>query len=615
MASCGCQSRISALGLDDGTAGYSRQRNGFLLHSVLLIILLFCAPCQPVNNTTRSNITFDDSSDAGTTEAPISSSLSPSSSTSSSPSSPASGHISNTNQLHPKSDQRGKVTKGADELVLSPLPRNSTRRSTKVIIDTKQGRMGGIAVSEDGQVTTSFLGVPYAAPPVGDLRFKPPEKHSWKQEKGWSFRTIWNATKVKPACPRDPIAWRYPITLDNLYGDMVSKVETSEDCLYLNVFVPRNLSNLEHINTLSLPVMVHLHDGHLRTEHSMLRNAWRLARDGNIIVASVSFRVGVLGYFSLLQPEAEGNFGLLDQSLALHWIWDNIREFGGDPEKITIFGSGLGGMDVGYHVISPQSRGTFVRAISQSGSVLSRCCRQREPAKAARDLATRLHCPASPNQAMMACLRKVPLGHLMTAGEKLVKQHGQWLPVIDGKFIPDDPLKLLQSGHFNPVDYLMGANSHDGFGIIKDMHIDLDRDVSNDGFEDLIQHFVKKYFSVNLEQVTRALLTEYHFCALNVTQLGESLVNFLTDMEYFAPAELTARYLSRNINRRVYLYEFSHRPTYASPARPAFVGAQHLDDLEYVTGDVRYVISNVTQSERILSEALMSAWANFARTG
>ena len=499
----------------------------------------------------------------------------------------------------------------------STTARNNDKvlHSTKVIIETKQGRMGGTAVNVDNEVTTRFLGVPYAAAPVGELRFKPPQKHSWKQEKGWSFRSIWNATKVKPACPRDLTAWRYPFSLDKLYGDMVSKVETSEDCLYLNIFVPRNLSSLEHINTLALPVMIYLHDGHLRTEHSILRNAWRFARDGHVIVATVSFRVDVLGYFSLMEADAEGNFGLRDQTLALHWIWDNIREFGGDPDKITIFGSGHGGIDVGYHVLSQQSRGLFVRAISQSGSVLSKCCRQKDPIGAANSLARNLNCPVSPHSDMMKCLRKAPLGHLMTASQKTAKQLGQWWPVVDGKFITDDPLKLLEAGNFNPVDYIIGANSHDGYETIKDMHIDLDRDISNDGLEDLVLHFVKKYFTTNIEQVTRAILTEYHFCALNVTQLGQSLVGFLTDMDYFAPAELAARYLSRNVNRRVFLYEFAHRPSYASGARPPFIAAHHLDDLEYVTGDVRYVIRNVTQAERQLSQALMSAWTNFARTG
>ena len=547
------------------------------LPQIFLMLLFLCRPCHPVLNGTRGNVT------------------------------PGSA-VANTNKLLPSADPE-TPTKSTNKNVSMP------KNSSQVIINTKQGRMGGIAVDVGGETTTRFLGVPYAAPPVGKLRFKPPKKHAWKSESGWSFRQTWNATKPRPACPRELSAWRYPFSLDSLYGDMVSKTETSEDCLYLNIFIPRNLSKVEHVNTLSFPVMVYIHDGNLRTEHSVLRNAWRFSRSGNVIVATVSFRVGVLGYLSLKHDSAPGNYGLMDQSLALHWIWDNIREFGGDPAKITLFGSSLGGIDVGYHVISPQSRGLFVRAISMSGSMLSRCCRQKQPAEAATALARHLKCKVVPRTAMIECLRKASINHLMQAAMKTAEQFGNWWPIIDGNFIPDEPLRLLENNKFSPVDYIIGMNSHDGYQIIKDMHIDLDRDVSNDGFEDLVHQSVAKYFHNNIERATRALLTEYHFCAQNRTQLGGTYVDFLTDMEYVSPAVLAARYLSRNTNRKVFLYEFAHRSSYTLSTRPGFIVAHHLDELEYVTGDVKYVLANVTEEERSLSAAIMSAWANFATNG
>ena len=275
-------------------------------------------------------------------------------------------------------------TKPGDNSINDPKGRDRYKNNggyfsaSDIIISTKSGQMTGLVTWENGKVVSKFLGIPYALPPTGLLRFQAPQKHQ-----GWVLKVL-DATYGRPACPQNREDWPdWPEA--GPYEREKKRREFSEDCLYMNVYVPRNLSEVEHINILSIPVMVFIHGGPFPAD-----GGWLLAQYGDVIVVTLQYRLGVLGYLSSGDSVAQGNFALLDQRMAMHWIWDNIRELGGNSDRITVFGEGSGAISIGYHVISPLSRGLFTRAISQSGTMLTRCCRQPNPKTMLSSLAAEL---------------------------------------------------------------------------------------------------------------------------------------------------------------------------------------------------------------------------------
>ena len=306
----------------------------------------------------------------------------------------------------------------------------------------------------------------------------------------------------------------------DVFNDRVDHERTSEDCLYLDLYIPRNLSSVEHINTLSLPVMIYIHGGDFQYGTAMLRGGHRLASHGDVIVAGINFRLGVLGFLSLLADDASGNFGLKDQRLAIHWIWDNIREIGGDPERITIFGDSSGALSVGYHVASPLSRGLFTRAISQSGTMLDPSVIDKTPQEKVIKLSKSVDCPTLSYKKMMKCLRKVPTPKLLSAANEITQR---WYPVIDGKFLTKDPLQLLLAGEMNHVDYIIGVSSHEGYSSrhILPSQYNIDNGLSANQLDDLLTHYTGKYFARNYQQVGKTYLRLH-----SLSSVAESLFEF-----------------------------------------------------------------------------------------
>ncbi|KAI2532481.1 neuroligin 1, partial [Homo sapiens] len=312
------------------------------------------------------------------------------------------------------------------------------------LVATNFGKIRGIKKELNNEIlgpVIQFLGVPYAAPPTGERRFQPPEPPS-----PWS--DIRNATQFAPVCPQNIIDGRLPEVMlpvwftNNL--DVVSSYvqDQSEDCLYLNIYVPtedvkriskecarkpgkkicRKGGPLTKKQTDDLgdndgaededirdsggpkPVMVYIHGGSYMEGTGNLYDGSVLASYGNVIVITVNYRLGVLGFLSTGDQAAKGNYGLLDLIQALRWTSENIGFFGGDPLRITVFGSGAGGSCVNLLTLSHYSegnrwsnstKGLFQRAIAQSGTALSSWAVSFQPAKYARMLATKVGCNVS----------------------------------------------------------------------------------------------------------------------------------------------------------------------------------------------------------------------------
>jgi para-nitrobenzyl esterase len=242
-----------------------------------------------------------------------------------------------------------------------------------------------------------------------------------------------------------------------------------EDCLFLNVFVPKPPVSANN----RFPVMVFFHGGAFVFGEGSDYDASPLAIQGNVIVVTINYRLGILGYLadSALDTQssngASGNYGLADQQFALQWVRQNISAFGGDSEKITIFGESAGGFSVCANVVSPSSAGLFARAITESGP-----CSSALPTKSAAEvegagIAAALGCSQSSSAAVVSCLRALTVPQILTIQNAITSQNSigsltAFFPNVDGVLIPQEPVMSLLLGKFNRVPLLMGTNHDEG---------------------------------------------------------------------------------------------------------------------------------------------------------
>ncbi|XP_035672080.1 putative inactive carboxylesterase 4 [Branchiostoma floridae] len=290
----------------------------------------------------------------------------------------------------------------------------------------------------------SFLGIPYAAPPVGDLRFRTPQPVApWKG--------VRNATRLGPYCPQGPsMLYILPFQLQHHDFD--------EDCLTLNVETPTVA------NDTRLPVLLWIHGGSFQIGTGRPQPFAAMAAHQDVVVVTINYRLGALGFLSTGDENAPGNFGFLDQIQAMTWVKENIRNFGGDPDRVTLFGESAGAMSVCYHVVSPLCKGLFRRAISQSGTCNS-FGTIIKPLGVATTLAEAVGCDGKDTGSMVSCLRQKPADELVGAQQDVIKSSmwDSFGPVVDGSFLPAHPDDLYDRGRAHPVDYLLGV-TNDEFG-------------------------------------------------------------------------------------------------------------------------------------------------------
>jgi len=290
-----------------------------------------------------------------------------------------------------------------------------------------------------------FLGIPFAAPPVGDLRWRPPQP-----PRPWTG--VLEANQISAPCAQ-------------LEG-LTTPASDTEDCLYLNVWSP----DPDPAPAEPLPVMVWFHGGGNTSGSTgdliplgvggLFYNGRSLAESRDVVIVTTNYRLNIFGFLSHAGLAAEdpsypfsGNQALLDQRAALEWVRDNIAAFGGDPDNVTIFGESAGSFDVCYHVASPLSRGLFHRAISQSGGCTTRQTMDDEARQRTVGLIAQTGCDAAPDP--LACLRATPVSELLA----LSSGFG---PAVDGGFLPDQTRAIFDRGEFAKVPYILGSNSDEG---------------------------------------------------------------------------------------------------------------------------------------------------------
>jgi para-nitrobenzyl esterase len=322
------------------------------------------------------------------------------------------------------------------------------------VVRIDSGEVRGV-VSESGVAV--FRGIPYAAPPVGELRWRPPQ-----QIEPWPG--IRDATEFGSACPQ-------PDHLSGVYG--IALPETSEDCLFLNVWTP------DPAGETKLPVMVWIHGGsfYLGWGHQRSSYGGRLASRGAVVV-TLNYRLGALGFMAHPDLTAEsphgssGNYGLLDQIAALQWVKRNIAAVGGDPGRVTIFGVSAGAGSVNSLMASPLAAGLFHRAICQSGTAvgifqgLGAGWAGQPPAEAMGErVAQRLGVDPAGN--VLARMRSAPVDEILAAapaagGGEPTPDRFQFFPIVDGWVIPEPPYVVFSSGRQHDVPLIVGANANEG---------------------------------------------------------------------------------------------------------------------------------------------------------
>ena len=271
-----------------------------------------------------------------------------------------------------------------------PIPSSSPSpgHGMSPVVATAGGAVRGKAVA----ATDEFLGIPYAAPPVGALRWQPPRPPA-------PWAGVRDAVSYAPHCPQP--------------SSPFGRASTSEDCLYLNVFAPAEN------NARNLPVMVWVHGGSLRTGESDDYNPAGLVRDG-VVVVTINYRIGALGFLAdaalASRPDGpSGDYGLMDQQAALRWVQRNIRGFGGDPGDVTLFGESAGGLSTLSQLVSPGARGLFQRAIVESGTYQLTQESLATAESAGQAFAAKAGCTSDAVPAQTAaCLRRLPVSTILS---------------------------------------------------------------------------------------------------------------------------------------------------------------------------------------------------------
>ncbi|XP_051876826.1 neuroligin-3a isoform X4 [Pristis pectinata] len=435
-------------------------------------------------------------------------------------------------------------------------------------VNTHYGKLRGIRIPLPSEIlgpVDQYLGVPYAAAPIGEKRFQPPEPPP-------SWSGIRNVTHFAPVCPQNIHGMVPEIMLPIWFTANLDIVATyiqdqNEDCLYLNIFVP--------------------------TED---------------------------GFLSTGDQAAKGNYGLLDQIQALRWISENIAFFGGDPLRITVFGSGIGGSCVSLLTLSHHSEGLFQRAIIQSGSALSSWAVNYQPAKYTRLLAEKVGCNMLDTLDMVDCLRQKSYKELVEQDIKPAQYHVAFGPVIDGDVIPDDPEILMEQGEFLNYDIMLGVNQGEGFKFVEWI-VDQEDGISGSDFDFTVSKFVDNLYGYpegkdTLRETIKFMYTDWADRD-NPETRRKTLVALFTDHQWVEPAVVTAD-LHARYGSPTYFYAFYHHCQ--SDMKPAWSDASHGDEVPYVfgipmVGPTDLFPCNFSKNDVMLSAVVMTYWTNFAKTG
>ncbi|XP_068084601.1 esterase B1 isoform X2 [Anabrus simplex] len=481
-----------------------------------------------------------------------------------------------------------------------------------VTVDVQQGRLRGRkAVSKAGNSYYSFQGIPYAKPPVGPLRFEDPQP-----PEPWTG--VRDAIKEGAICPQ--------------YAWLMKRFRGCEDCLFLNVFT----SELPDGNTNPCKaVMVWIHGGGFATGsgNSDLYGPDHLV-DAGVVLVTMNYRLGPLGFLSLEDPVLPGNAGLKDQTAAIRWVQQNIDKFGGNPNNVTLFGESAGGSSVQYHMISPMSKGLFHKAIAQSGSSLNPWAMTTSLRSRAFQLGEVLGCKTTNPNELINFLRNVTAKDLFDGAAKTVteeeRRRGKTLPFLPipetwesgGKdvFLPGNPVDLLREGKFTNVPFITGTTSHEGIleleGILRNPSLlnEIDNDFERHVPEEL-------NLTSEKEKELACKIKEFYLGDNSLTMENlDKYVHLHTDYVFAYGVNKGLKLHAKHSVCPIYNYQFSfdgQLGVFKKFINATFLsGACHIDDLGYLfRANMTDVSISPESPEMKTLRRMVKMWTNFAKTG
>ncbi|KAE8752521.1 Carboxyl/Cholinesterase 03 [Frankliniella occidentalis] len=490
-----------------------------------------------------------------------------------------------------------------------------------------QGVVVGREVSVSrNQKSTLYLNIPFAQPPTGNLRFDKPQTDplpSWTEPR--------NASAFGPACPQmlSKLDEQDRI-LTNFLQD--KGLEMSEDCLQLNIFTPDGNPPAE-----GWSVMLWLHSGDFQTGATSLWDGSVLAVRQKVIVVTAAYRLNILGFFTTLDGNAPGNWGLWDQVAAIDWVQSKIAAFGGNRKNITLFGHGAGGVSVGLHVISPMSDG-FQAAIAMSGSATTPpdsssggvAREERSTVEAIRKLAERFYCRPSTAD-VVSCMRNVqPVQVLVEAALQFTK----YLPVVDSKynnvsqpFLSDKPATMLEMTP-KGTPLMVGYTDHED---AMQMRKELEGGLSSSKYTELLVDATSADLPqpesenndtcpINGEQAMDAVT--FYYTPIPATEdttlLRQKFMEFTTEKKYGAPAFLQASFSSKVSPTWMYRFDYRLKSTAVGDAVPDWINVPHQYELPFVWG-MPFWTSLPSQvvwnsQDKKIADIIMTLWGSFAKT-
>lgn len=443
-------------------------------------------------------------------------------------------------------------------------------------------RSGAVEGKVDGSVR-AFLGIPYAVPPVGNLRWKPPVPVA-----KWSG--VKKATEFGPHCMQGRV-----------FGDMNFRDSGgSEDCLTLNVWTPANASSKK------LPVMVWIYGGGFvaGTTSEARQDGTHLAQQG-VIVVSMNYRLGVFGF--MVHPElakesgrnSAGNYGLLDQLEALKWVHNNIAAFGGDPANVTIFGESAGSFSVSAQMASPLAKGLFQRAIGESGAAFHSGGLSFESLAAREEKDSKLMSEKL-GANTLAELRAIPAEKLLETFAPPKSRGFDFGPDIDGYFLPEPVPAIFAAGRQNDVALLAGWNHDEGSFEIAFS--------PQKPTAETMKANAEKDFGPKADEFLRLYPTDAAHIARSAEDFASDRFIAFSTWDWIEAQSKTGK-------RPIYRYRFDQAPPQSDPKAPQ-LGAYHSAEIEYVFGQLDSKPGVAwRQEDRDLSSAMQEYWTNFAKTG
>jgi para-nitrobenzyl esterase len=437
---------------------------------------------------------------------------------------------------------------------------------------TANGAVRGLA---NGAVD-EFLGIPYAAPPVGALRWQPPQPAA-------SWSGVREATQFAPHCPQ----------LAGPFGE----ASTSEDCLFLNVFTP------SHRQPGSLdPVMVWIHGGALVSGESNDYDPTQLVEHG-VTVVTINYRLGALGFLAhpaLADANGQsGDYGLMDQQAALRWVQRNIVSFGGDPRNVTIFGESAGGLSVLSQVASPQAKGLFEKAIAESGSYNLTQASLASAEAAGEAFATKAGCASQ----TAACLRSLPVSTILADEDA-----SGYTPNINSEVLPQTLGTAFATGDFNRVPIINGTN-HDEWRLFVALSELAGSPVTASNYQSMISSTLGVPATAAAVIAAQYPLTAYPSPSVALGAVG-------TDAIFACPALTIDESVSKFVPTFAYEFNDENAPENFLPPVSFPYGAAHATEIQYLMAlPTAAFPGTLTAQQQQLAAIMKGYWTNFAKSG